>query len=349
MLIKNLRKLPVSKLLHHSGVTANLMLTRRCNLRCPYCEVINRNNGIELNTQQWKKIIKNLSNKFINIVFTGGEPLLYDGVEELINYAHQHTFVGLLTNGTLLEEKTMNKFKNLNYLNISSILLFNNKNTSESLLSMLQRFNKKYRTFIASTIVVTPQNCQRVSKIIEMLTKYGIYAEICIIHFRNDNTRYWFRTNNLSLKFGTEEQIIKLKFLQNKLIKMKRAGYLINTPDSYIKGMSNFIENNRVKFRCFAADKFICVNNDGFIMPCQDLEPSNLNALDVENITQIRKLKNLIPEGCNCWLDCAYFYSLLDTRATGTAVKELLFSLYNYLNYRIFFHSAERKRPYELQ
>ena len=56
--------------------TAGVFITRRCNLRCPYCNVPNLNTP-ELTFEQWIKAIKILEKLNVNkIHFLGGEPTL---------------------------------------------------------------------------------------------------------------------------------------------------------------------------------------------------------------------------------------------------------------------------------
>ena len=342
-----LRRLSSLRVPFRKGITANAILTRRCNTRCAFCEVIHRNNGIELSIEDWKKVIRNVCGKFATIVFTGGEPLLYSGVEELIDYAHGRAFTGLLTNGILLDEKTAEKLTKLDYLNVSSERLFrDHEGQAEPWASLLTRI-KRSGTFVASTIVITPENIHQVPGIIEFLTRKGIPAEISIVHTKDKASAYGFRSDNPELGFRAAEDIAALKSLQDRLISMKRAGYLIHTPDSYITGMAAYAEHKQMRFKCFAADKFICINNDGFIMPCQDLAPSCLNAMNAEDVERIHTLKNSIPDHCSCFWDCAYFYSLLDIKSGCLAGKELFFNLQNHV--QSWIHQTRRPNRHEFQ
>ncbi|TYB30781.1 MAG: radical SAM protein [Candidatus Mcinerneyibacterium aminivorans] len=61
-------------------------LTHRCNFNCSYCynKRLSKDSKGELNTAEWKQIIKKLVEKGIkNIIFTGGEPLLRFDLEEI--------------------------------------------------------------------------------------------------------------------------------------------------------------------------------------------------------------------------------------------------------------------------
>lgn len=87
---------------------ASIYLTQKCNLRCMYCNSLDNNlhksdtNNI-LGLSDYKFIISGLSQVGINkIKFTGGEPLLYNGLAELIRYAYEECDIddiSISTNG----------------------------------------------------------------------------------------------------------------------------------------------------------------------------------------------------------------------------------------------------------
>lgn len=117
-------------------------LTRRCNLNCEYCYIgkyINTesefNNELDISID----LVKNKIEYFnIDTVYlTGGEPLLYPKLDELIEYLYKKNItINIATNGLLITRKTLDIFKNKN------ITL---------LLSIREDFDKEY-TFINDII-----------------------------------------------------------------------------------------------------------------------------------------------------------------------------------------------------
>jgi MoaA/NifB/PqqE/SkfB family radical SAM enzyme len=294
---------------------------------------VRRDAGRDLGVEDWKKIIRNVSRVFAAIVFTGGEPLLYEGVGELIDHAHERAYVGMLTNGLLLDEEAAERCARLDYLNVSSGELFRRGGAeTEPWASVLPRMQRR-GTFVASTIVVTSGNVRQVPGVIETLTRLGVPAEVSIVHTRDGTPAHGFRTGDAGLGFDAPADLAALRALQDHLISMKRNGYLIHTPDSYITSMAGYAGHGPRTFRCFAGEKFICINNDGSLMPCQDLPPSRLNALRAGDVEQSDTLKDLVPAGCRCLWDCAYFYSLLDLRCAGLTVRELFAGAQNRIRF----------------
>ena len=91
-----------------------LELTRECNLRCTHC--LNNSGKImenQLNLEEFKELIKNLSEAGIQeIRFTGGEPIKFEKIYELIQLATKNgicTSIG--TNGTLITKDIANRLK----------------------------------------------------------------------------------------------------------------------------------------------------------------------------------------------------------------------------------------------
>ncbi|MGF7431528.1 hypothetical protein BFT35_08495 [Thermoanaerobacterium thermosaccharolyticum] len=90
-------------------------ITNKCNISCKHCCVDAVNGDInELTTEQWKYIIDQISeNRVFVITFTGGEALLREDVFDLIKYSKEKKLgTSLLTNGSLLNVKTLEKLIN---------------------------------------------------------------------------------------------------------------------------------------------------------------------------------------------------------------------------------------------
>jgi len=85
----------------------DLAITYRCNNNCSHCYNARPRNYPEMPVEQWKKVIDKVWELRIpHIVFTGGEPTLYNGLVELVAYAEEQGLItGLNTNGRKLADK----------------------------------------------------------------------------------------------------------------------------------------------------------------------------------------------------------------------------------------------------
>ena len=81
-------------------------ITTRCNCRCYFCKVW-RKQAIEPSLEQALQTVDILhSLGCYSLSITGGEPLLYPHIAEVVDYAHDRGFiVQINTNGSLLAEK----------------------------------------------------------------------------------------------------------------------------------------------------------------------------------------------------------------------------------------------------
>lgn len=89
-------------------------LTRGCNLRCIHClNNSGKKNDDELTKEEWIELIKKFASYGVQeIRFTGGEPLIFSGIYDLIKKATENGIcTSLGTNGTLIDEKIAQKLK----------------------------------------------------------------------------------------------------------------------------------------------------------------------------------------------------------------------------------------------
>jgi radical SAM protein with 4Fe4S-binding SPASM domain len=85
----------------------DLAITYRCNNNCSHCYNARARQYPELTVDAWKKIIDKVwALRIPHIVFTGGEPTLYQALPELVAYAEaQGLITGLNTNGRKLADR----------------------------------------------------------------------------------------------------------------------------------------------------------------------------------------------------------------------------------------------------
>jgi len=100
-------------------------VTRTCNLSCQHCYAGESADPHprELSTEEGRRLIADLGEMNVPVLlFSGGEPLLRDDLEELIEYARQQGIVvSLSSNGTLLDSDRVIRLKKLgvSYIGIS--------------------------------------------------------------------------------------------------------------------------------------------------------------------------------------------------------------------------------------
>lgn len=170
---------------------ARISLTDKCNLRCVYCmpeDKVYENNLINdtLSFNDYKFIINGLSQVGIKkIKFTGGEPLLYPHLIELIKYAHYECNIddiSITTNGIGLNEIAYElKRSGLKSVNISldSLKSYKYKRITRggNLTDVLKSINRCLELGIKvkiNCVVIKRFNDDEVYDFIEMANYYPI-------------------------------------------------------------------------------------------------------------------------------------------------------------------------------
>lgn len=94
-------------------------ITRRCNLSCPECYILeyintqNNKNQIDLSLIDIKNIVQNLD--FDTVYLTGGEPFCHPEIRDIINhFFYSNKKIQIATNGLLLNNDLINFISNKN-------------------------------------------------------------------------------------------------------------------------------------------------------------------------------------------------------------------------------------------
>lgn len=98
----------------HYPESLHIELTSKCNLRCFYCyreSEIDTEDVNPLTIEELKKIIISLSECGLKVAeITGGEPLLYPYIIEIIDLCYSNlSMTSIITNGTLINENFISK------------------------------------------------------------------------------------------------------------------------------------------------------------------------------------------------------------------------------------------------
>jgi MoaA/NifB/PqqE/SkfB family radical SAM enzyme len=104
---------------------ATLELTYRCNERCGHCYLATYNDQEDgrppLTLEEWKKVLDQLKDAgaFV-LVLIGGEAMMHPHFWEISEYAARKGFaLSLITNGLLVDDRTADRMKDLNFYQIS--------------------------------------------------------------------------------------------------------------------------------------------------------------------------------------------------------------------------------------
>lgn len=158
---------------------ANILLTNKCNLRCKHCYLSagkSHENSKSIYENTKLLIDKLVSDNFDNIMFTGGECMLFPYLKELIKYSKdQCLYTSIFTNGMIFDKEIFDMVDSV-YLSLDGPkeihnFIRQNNQSYDNIIKCLDYLRKidKY-TVIQMTISSLNKNC--ILDIKDLLLKY---------------------------------------------------------------------------------------------------------------------------------------------------------------------------------
>jgi MoaA/NifB/PqqE/SkfB family radical SAM enzyme len=173
-------------------IAATYYVTTHCNLNCAYCEDFGaRRNGQTANSLSLEDalhVLRVIRSGVDRLILTGGEPLLYPDIDELVARArHEQKFrhLTLLTNGLLLPEHH-ELLPLLDRLVISldstdtglwSTITNVRRETTEAILNHVYAYARRQREFgyrMIINCVLTPQTLAGAHQVLDLAAEHGL-------------------------------------------------------------------------------------------------------------------------------------------------------------------------------
>ncbi len=265
-------------------------LTYRCPLQCPYCsnplEIAKYTN--EISTEDWVRVMQQARKMgATQMGFSGGEPLVRQDLEELIQEArHLGYYTNLITSGVGMDEARVKRFKDAGLDHIQISFQASNEELNNFLGGTksfqhkyeMARIVKKYDYPMVLNIVIHRKNIEQMRDILDMTVELKAdYVELA-------STQYygWSRINVDQL-LPTREQLIKAEKIameyQKKLKGKCKIIYVI--PDYY--------ENRPKPCMNGWGAIFLTIAPDGTALPCHEagqlpIEFPNVKDYSIEEI-----------------------------------------------------------------
>lgn len=284
-------------------------ITHKCNLRCrhcyqeEYCKDLEQdvlNNIFEQCRTFW-----NENNYFGHINFTGGEPLLSPNLWPLLDLCEKYgnTF-GILTNGTLLNEETVERLRNYTRLRFVQVSLDGSEEVHDAIrgagafakamagLKLLRKAG--IQTMVSFTC--SKENRSELKKVIRLCEKAKI-------------DRFWtdrlvpIGSNELEC-MSTEEYQAYLQVLGQEARRAEKLPW-IKTKIHTNRAMQFLCNCKEGGYMCSAGKRLLTILADGTLLPCRRLPLEIGNAVEdniseiMENSTILAELRNTdLPDEC---------------------------------------------------
>ena len=281
-----------------------LCVTDRCNLKCAYCyQRPSRGQKIEFTTEEILSLIDELSEmgtKFISI--NGGEALLREDLELIIDKINEKNMLSQLTTNGLLIKNKIHLIKKVDSLCVSidgnkeSNDLNRGQGSYDKIIEGLECLKTNNIPFHTNT-VISKNNMNAVDEIMALALKYGFIAQFSILR-QEDAPRPELGLNDKEIR----------KIIQ-QILSYKEKGFLIfYSYNSYKKALNwPFSYQQQMTFKkmplghetnpCYIKKMACQIEADGLVYPCVTLV-NKFKALNFKEIGFKKAWENL--KNCDC-------------------------------------------------
>ena len=297
---------------------AQWMITRKCNYRCRGCNVWMNQDNTELSTEEVKKGLDILSELgILEIVFSGGNPLLRSDIGEILDYASDLFITTVYDNGSITANK-IDALRNVDFVAISLDTLDEKKN------DYLKGFPGAWKKAINSIetlkeegihVGVSPTISQVNLYEIISFTKHFIARKIpvwyCLYGYDYPFKDGMFRIGKKNNEYQIRDQEALVKVF-DELLKMRQESEYVYITKKTLEALREFaVIGNRI-WECKALDSFLVVDHRGRAAGCHSREPVG-TVFDLPKVWKSPKFDNLRKEYNKC-TKCSYlcyiFYSV---------------------------------------
>ena len=308
-------------------VKAEVLITRKCQLKCKGCKIPDNKHTKELTIEEWKRafriVYEDLNADFQAIY--GGDPTmlgregLKEVVKELSSYRSQgksYTIISnclALYNNGQLDEKYMRELMDagLDSWTASIDTLENdttigNRIKSHKGLEALLKFKELGLRDCCGIITVSKNNLNSMLKTIKYLNQKGLWVGLDFIHYKKCRGQIDLpsRYDVENLIFNPED-LISIQTVANEIIKLKKDGGLIFPTFEVLENWGKYgIDLN---WQCQQPIRSITLDSDGSLMQCDSFRGDRIKKYTIFDLPekwqefQRDYFKDIKEQNCQCF------------------------------------------------
>lgn len=301
---------------------AQWMLTRRCNYRCRGCNVWQEQDTKELSTEEIKKgldMLKQLG--VIEVVLSGGNPLLREDIDDIIDYSSRLFITTVYDNGSMAVQK-IDALRQANLVAISIDSLDPTKN------DYIRGIPGALKKAIHAVEKLSKEGiCVGVAPTISQLNLYEIVD--ITKHFLAKRIPVWYSLYSFDpceegrqlFKIGKQNDefvITDRKAMINlcdSLAALKRKNGQILITDKTLEAVKILYSGNKRSWTCRALQNFLVIDNLGRVAGCHLNDPvASIDDLPrLWSTGKFNHLRQNYSDCTRCTYLCYIFYSLHGT------------------------------------
>ena len=250
--------------------TLLLMLTKRCNLRCEFCDI--HDSTEEMKTEDAIKVIENVKRLGVRLlVITGGEPFLHRDLFKIVRYAKDIGLdVCITTNGSLILDR-LDEIdpSGLDTLSVSLDgigSVHDEMRRGNGIFKKVQQGIDKLKTHnctVALNFVLTNKNADQLEKVYSWAKERGLFFDFWPVNYCKD----------LYINHNGDYRV-----LSGFLKRLRRNGEIRRCKYYYFKKIPLYLKDNiKLKVRCFGLSRQVGVDVNGDVIPCCVWEKDKTN------------------------------------------------------------------------
>jgi len=318
---------------------ATFCLTYRCNLRCGFCRIWEKDSSDELSFDEWIQVFKK-SPQFLWIDFTGGEILTRPDWLDIISAAYnilKPFAIHLPTNGWLGDKLSLlaeTKFKNKLTITVSidGPTELHDKmrgragswSRAAETLKMLRRLGIKS----VAGMTLTKENEDFILETVSEIKR-------CVLDFKESElhinlaqiSEHYYGNSRRDFEQAEKIPSCKVRFWPPKefVRSILERRYLALLPE--------FLKTRRCPMPCKALTSSLFVSPQGKVYPCitdsrtiGNLRENGFNLIEILSSLQKEKLRQSIIDGdCpHCWTPCEAYPTVIESNSFLRLTKDIL-------------------------
>ena len=295
------------------------MITRKCNYRCKGCNVWQEQDTKELSTEEIKKgleILRDLG--VIEIVFSGGNPLLREDIDEILEYASRYFVTTVYDNGSMAARK-IDALRNVDFVAISLDSLDPAKhdyikgvkgawhNAMETIETL---HNNGIRVGVSPTI--SQLNLYQILDLTRHFLKKKIPVWYCLYSYDcAPGKNQLFKIGRKNDEFAITDYKAMVNLCES-LIALKKKNDNILVTSQILNAVKNLYLTGERTWKCKALKSFFMVDHLGRVAGCHLRDPvaSIFELPKMWDSPKFNELREKYRECDRCTYLCYIFYSI---------------------------------------
>jgi MoaA/NifB/PqqE/SkfB family radical SAM enzyme len=301
---------------HH----AQWLVTRKCNYQCRGCNVWKEQDQRELTANEIKKgldILKKLG--IVELVISGGDPLLRDDIGEIIDYASKLFVTTVYDNGSMAAKK-IDLLRKVDFVAISIDSLDEAKNDYIKAVpgawknaTQTVEILHKEGINVSVTPTISQKNLYEIIDLTNHFTGKGIPVWYCLYAYDTSaDSKQLFKIGKANDEFVITDRQAMVN-LCNSLFELKKKNKKILMTDKLLEALRKIYEEDSQRtWKCQALNQFLVIDHLGRVAGCHshNFAGSIFDLPRKWKSTEFEELREAYHQCTQCNYLCYVFYSI---------------------------------------